>query len=315
MRITIAMTSYNGSEFIIEQLDSILAQTRQPDELIISDDGSSDNTVEVVKKYIADNHKENSWRMHINEHNKGYARNFIETALMAQDGIVFFCDQDDIWEKERLAVMSNVMEENPEINLLCNNLEPFYYNSDTRKWNKKDLDQMTNDGSLERHGLDYVDFHLKRSGCTMCIRRRFLERIEPYWVAGWAHDDFVWKMAAASDSCAIIQYKSMKRRMHLNNASVVRVRTRDWRINQISDLSRQYAALEEFIESLGGDKEKKAIVDHNIKTLEIRKKVIVNKHIWQWIFLLTEYSDCYPRRKGLYLDLYLSIFKKYKGAN
>ena len=99
MRITIAMTSYNGSEFIIEQLDSILAQTRQPDELIISDDGSSDNTVEVVKKYIADNHKENSWRMHINEHNKGYARNFIETALMAQDGIVFFCDQDDIWEK------------------------------------------------------------------------------------------------------------------------------------------------------------------------------------------------------------------------
>ena len=50
MRITIAMTSYNGSEFIIEQLDSILAQTRQPDELINSDDGSSDNTVEVVKK-------------------------------------------------------------------------------------------------------------------------------------------------------------------------------------------------------------------------------------------------------------------------
>ena len=43
MRITIAMTSYNGSEFIIEQLDSILAQTRQPDELIISDDGSSDD--------------------------------------------------------------------------------------------------------------------------------------------------------------------------------------------------------------------------------------------------------------------------------
>lgn len=315
MKTTVVVTTYNGSKFLVEQMDSILAQTKQPDEVILSDDGSSDNTVDLVNKFIEDNSLESLWRIQINEHNKGYAKNFIDTSLIAKNEVVFFCDQDDIWVKNRLQVMLDVMENNNDINLLCSNLEPFYYEEDTRKWDNKILKEMINDGSLERHSLDFENFHLKRSGCTMCIRKSYMESIAPYWIDGWPHDDFVWKMAVASNSCAILQYNSVMRRMHSNNTSVLKIRTREWRINQLSELKKQYQSLEKYIKSLGEDVKQTKVVQHNIDSLNIRKNVVANKYIWKWFILLTNYKDCYPRRKGLYLDLYLAIFKKYKGAN
>lgn len=55
MKISVIVSTYNGAEYILEQLDSVKNQTRKADEVLISDDVSSDNTVEIVNKYIADN--------------------------------------------------------------------------------------------------------------------------------------------------------------------------------------------------------------------------------------------------------------------
>jgi glycosyltransferase involved in cell wall biosynthesis len=52
MRVSVAMATYNGADYIIEQLDSIYRQTRAVDEVIICDDCSKDNTVTIVKEYI-----------------------------------------------------------------------------------------------------------------------------------------------------------------------------------------------------------------------------------------------------------------------
>ena len=314
MKTSVIIATYNGSKFIEEQFDSILAQSVQPDEVVITDDGSKDNTREVVQRYIDEHGLSGRWHLHVNEKNKGYARNFLDGAMLTTGDIVFFCDQDDIWTSDRVKKMSEVMEKNPKINLLCSNLEPFYYEEDTRKWSEKDLKAMKTDGSLEMCDLTPEYFHLKRSGCTMCIRKTFLEEIMPYWTANWPHDDFVWKMAVVSSSCAILHFISMRRRMHSNNATVIRVRTRDWRIKQLHEYQMQYTELKKYGEKYNVSATYSKIIDKNIKSIKQRISLVEHHNLFAWPILAINFKDCYPRKKGLYLDGYLSIMKEYKGV-
>ena len=313
MKTSVIIATYNGSKVIEEQFDSILAQSVQPDNVVITDDGSNDNTREVVQRYIDKHDLNKKWHLHVNEKNKGYARNFLDGTMITTGDIVFFCDQDDIWTSDRVEKMSEVMEKNPKINLLCSNLEPFYYEEDTRKWNKEDLKAMKTDGSLEICDLTPEYFHLKRSGCTMCIRRTFVEDIMPYWTANWPHDDFVWKMAVVSSSCAILHFISMRRRMHSNNATVIRVRTRDWRIKQLHEYQMQYAELKKYAEKHGVPDMYYKIIDKNIKSIKQRISLVEHHNLFAWPILAINFKDCYPRKKGLYLDGFLSIKKEYKG--
>lgn len=313
MKTSVIIATYNGSKFIEEQFDSILAQSVQLDEVVITDDGSKDNTREVVQRYIDEHDLNKKWHLHVNEKNKGYARNFLDGAMLTTGDIVFFCDQDDIWISDRVKKMSEVMEKNPKINLLCSNLEPFYYEEDTRKWSEKDLKAMKTDGSLEICDLTPEYFHLKRSGCTMCIRKTFLEEIMPYWTANWPHDDFVWKMAVISSSCAILHFVSMRRRMHSNNATVIRVRTRDWRIKQLHEYQMQYTELKKYAQKYNVPDTYSKIIDKNIKSIKQRISLVEHHNLFAWPILSINFKDCYPRKKGLYLDGYLSIMKEYKG--
>lgn len=315
MKASVIIATYNGSKFIEEQLNSILAQSIQPDEVVITDDGSKDDTRDIIQKYIDDHDLNESWHLYVNEKNKGYAKNFLDGAMLTTGDIVFFCDQDDIWIPDRIRKMSEVMEHNPRINLLCSNLEPFYYEEDTCKWSEKDLEVMKTDDSLEECKLTPGYFHLQRSGCTMCIRKKFLEEIMPYWTANWPHDDFVWKMAVVSSSCAILHFISMKRRMHSNNATVIRVRTRKWRINQLHEYELQYASLKKYANKFILNEEEKKIIDRNVDSVKVRLNIVEKRRLLDWIILCCNYRKCYPRKKGLYLDLYLAVLNKYKGAN
>lgn len=74
-KISVAMTTYNGSNYIIKQLDSLKNQSRKIDELIICDDCSTDNTVELVNDYIKSNNLE-GWNIYSNENNLGFINNF-----------------------------------------------------------------------------------------------------------------------------------------------------------------------------------------------------------------------------------------------
>ena len=76
MTVSVAIALYNGSRFIEEQLDSLRTQTVMPNEVIMCDDGSTDNTVEIVKAYIEKYNLQENWKIYINEKNLGYAKNF-----------------------------------------------------------------------------------------------------------------------------------------------------------------------------------------------------------------------------------------------
>ena len=114
-KVSIAMTTYNGEKFLEQQLSSIFNQTRQPDEVIICDDGSSDRTVMIAQQFITKYNLQDSWRIVKNKHNKGLAKNFLECASMTTGDIVFFSDQDDIWMANKISKMATLFEHNGKI--------------------------------------------------------------------------------------------------------------------------------------------------------------------------------------------------------
>ena len=93
VRISVAMVTYNGELFLEEQLDSILNQLKEKDEVVISDDGSKDNTIEIIKNY---QEKYSCIRL-VQGPQKGIKKN-VENALKNCKGeYIFLADQDDIW--------------------------------------------------------------------------------------------------------------------------------------------------------------------------------------------------------------------------
>lgn len=104
MKVSVCMASYNGDKYIKKQIDSILCQINQNDELIISDDGSTDKTVEIIKSYSDRRIKlinnitySRDRRTHVN-----VSSNFENSLSYSSGDIIFLSDQDDIWEKNKI---------------------------------------------------------------------------------------------------------------------------------------------------------------------------------------------------------------------
>lgn len=110
MRVSVAISTFNGVPYISEQLDSILAQTRCPDEIVIRDDSSSDTTVMVLKEYEK---KNNGIIKVINDgHRLGCDKSFIECIRNTSGDVIFPCDQDDIWLPTKIETMLRYLESN-----------------------------------------------------------------------------------------------------------------------------------------------------------------------------------------------------------
>ncbi len=104
--ISVCMATYNGQEYIRPQIDSILCQLGPQDELVISDDHSTDGTLEIVRSYHDDRIK-----LYVNEQAKGVTHNF-ENALMKSRGdVIMLSDQDDVWLPNKIEELSRFLTE------------------------------------------------------------------------------------------------------------------------------------------------------------------------------------------------------------
>jgi glycosyltransferase involved in cell wall biosynthesis len=101
LTVSVVLGTYNGQAYLKKQLDSLLLQTRPPDEIVISDDRSTDNTVNIVNQFMEESHV--PIRFVVNENNLGFSENFLRASSRASGDIIAFCDQDDIWEFDKLS--------------------------------------------------------------------------------------------------------------------------------------------------------------------------------------------------------------------
>ena len=115
MKISVAITTYNGEQYLAEQLESIKNQTRAPDEVIISDDCSTDTGPTLAKNFIEQNKLDN-WQLIKNAENLGAVENFKKALSLCTGDIIFLCDQDDVWRNDKIAVMTEIM--NSQSNVL-----------------------------------------------------------------------------------------------------------------------------------------------------------------------------------------------------
>jgi glycosyltransferase involved in cell wall biosynthesis len=110
------MATYNGARFLEPQLESIAAQTRVPDELVVTDDQSSDETVEIVERFASRAPFE--VRVERNPERLGFAGNFLHAARLSRGDLIAWSDQDDVWMPEKLAICARELESDDEVLLV-----------------------------------------------------------------------------------------------------------------------------------------------------------------------------------------------------
>lgn len=159
--VSIVMCTYNGEQFLREQLDSILAQTYPIHELIIQDDCSTDHTADIVREYAR---QYPFIRFHANISNLGFNRNFQDALSKAEGDYIAIADQDDIWYEEKIAAQMEAIGDND----LCVSA----YHTGTVY--RSDRNMKVTHPSCQ---LEYLLFYDSTPGHSMLIRKDFIRRI------------------------------------------------------------------------------------------------------------------------------------------
>lgn len=103
MKISVCMAAYNGTKYIRRQLVSILSQLGPKDQLVVVDDGSTDNTVQIIKSF-----KDSRIQLHINAVNIGVVKTFERALRLSQGDLIFLSDQDDRWYDNKISIIRNM---------------------------------------------------------------------------------------------------------------------------------------------------------------------------------------------------------------
>jgi len=108
----VILCTFNGENFLVEQLQSILDQTLPVDRISIYDDRSTDNSIRRIEAFIAQQTAvdQSRFEWHVNSENLGYAKNFMSAIERSTADVLFLCDQDDVWEPSKVEVMMGLLK-------------------------------------------------------------------------------------------------------------------------------------------------------------------------------------------------------------
>jgi glycosyltransferase involved in cell wall biosynthesis len=164
--ISIAMATYNGARFLEEQLQSFARQTLLPDEVVITDDGSTDDTLEIARQFASG--APFALRIHRNPKRLGFNRNFEAAVSRCEGDIIFFSDQDDVWFDRKLETVMSAFAANEKTQVVING--QIIADADL---NHSDITMLDNLRSLGVSS-DYLC-----SGCATAFRRDWGQAILP----------------------------------------------------------------------------------------------------------------------------------------
>jgi len=214
MKISIAMCTYNGAEFLPAQLQSIIAQSRPADEIVICDDSSTDNTRNLLEKFAAESSIPVT--LHFNDQNLGSVKNFERAITLCTGDVIALSDQDDVWRSDKLRLFETVLNNSPSAGIVFSDaaivdeqLNPLH----RRMWDEVGFDAHKRKLVKTGRALEVLVTGWTVTGATMAFRSRFVKLSLPIpEEIAMIHDGWIaLTIAAVADVVAIdeplIQYR------------------------------------------------------------------------------------------------------------
>jgi len=234
--VSVALATFNGEQFIAEQLESILAQTWTPDEVIVADDGSTDRTLDIVRKVHAA-HRGPAVALRILESDKrlGVAKNFERALLAASSELIALSDQDDRWHPDKLARSVPSFEADARLLLQHSNARLVDAEGKPLGLSLFEALYLTNfERDLIGAGRAF-DAYVRRNlvtGATAMVRRRLLDSAVPF-PEGWIHDEWLAVVAAAVGDIQLLDEQLVDYRQHGANVIGVKAPTLRYRVRRM----------------------------------------------------------------------------------
>jgi glycosyltransferase involved in cell wall biosynthesis len=215
MRISIALATFNGELHLRRQLESLAAQSRTPDELIVCDDCSSDSTFEILRDFASA--ATFPVRFYCNDEQRGVRKNFEKAVSLCEGDIIALCDQDDVWNPEKLKLIEQAFSSS-NAGLVFSDAELVDANLEAERrclWQAVGFDSKKK--KLARRGrmLEVLLRGNVVSGATMAFRSKFCELILPIPSEdGLLHDGWIALIISAVANVALIEKPLIKYRQH-----------------------------------------------------------------------------------------------------
>ena len=214
MQFSVALCTYNGAAYLPEQLASIAAQDPLPDELVVCDDGSGDETLSILERFAARAPLPVCVRR--NERRLGSRENFARAIGRCRGQWIVLCDQDDVWLPQKMERLRERIASQPELGLVFSDAlivddrcRPLGYTLWEAIRFTRGQQRQLNDGQ----GIDVLLRHNVASGATMAFRAADRELLLPI-PAGWVHDSWIALILAAVAPCATVAEPLVQYRQH-----------------------------------------------------------------------------------------------------
>jgi glycosyltransferase involved in cell wall biosynthesis len=221
MNLSIAMCTFNGAAYLKEQLESFAGQTRTPDELVISDDQSTDDTLRLIEEFAAT--ARFPVRLSVNESNLGTPKNFERAISLCRGDVILLSDQDDVWHRDKLESVERIFEAKPQLSLVFSNAE--LVDEMLKPLAETLFDQLGFNGRKQRlvkSGRAF-DVQLRENlvcGCTVAFRANLKELVLPISGDGpLVHDGWIMLLIAAAGEIDFINRPLLKYRQHSGQQS------------------------------------------------------------------------------------------------
>ncbi|MBD8873271.1 glycosyltransferase family 2 protein [Rhodanobacter sp. DHB23] len=291
IRLSIVMCTYNGAAHLQPQLESLLMQTRLPDQIVIADDGSCDASVEILQAFVKQARAKGiDAQLHCNPRNLGYVENFSSALGRATGDVLFLCDQDDVWRADKLVLMAARFEGDPQLLLLHSDARLVDARGDGLGCSLFEALELTVQEKQAIHQGRAFEVVLRRSfvtGATAAFRRQVVGMMLPV-ADGWIHDEWLAAVVAASGRMDFIGQPLIDYRQHGGNQIGMSKRTlamkwRDLRLPRNQQLAAEairLQRLEDFLLQAETDcaSERAAQVRH--KRVHFEQRVALGRLPW-----------------------------------
>ena len=211
VRVSVAMAVYNGEKHLKEQIDSITCQLLPQDELVISYDNSTDNSLNIIKAYTS---KDQRIRYYKNEIRPGVVKNFENAVTYCTGEIIFYSDQDDVWMPDKIEKVLNKFED-PKVTVVIHDSsltdeELNITHPSTFKLRNGNTNLFKN---LIR--LSYI-------GCCLAFRSEMKKVVLPIPTIYRSHDWWTGSICSCYGKMEKIDEALILHRLHENNATPVK---------------------------------------------------------------------------------------------